>query len=241
MQRECPQCGSSSVRRSRTQASADLATRILRARYRCESCRRLFWAFSTQGHRLAVVSGIVAGLALLGIATVAVVEYQRSALTAPPLEAWRIEATAGPAWSDHARDERDAAEFVNLAGKPPEEGGARIAQLERAAAQGNVHAQYELGVALRDGQGMAPDHERAATWLRRAAELGDGLAQYELGLLYRSGSGVTADNGKAYMWLTLAAAQGIERAHAARDMLRRQLLSAETDEARTEAKLRAER
>jgi hypothetical protein len=199
------------------------------------------WAFTTQGHHVAVVSGIVAGLALIGIITVAVVEYRRNALKAPPLEAWRIEAMAGPAWSDHAGDERDAAEPFNVGGKPPEDGEARIAQLERAAAQGNAHAQYELGVALRDGQGTAPDHERAITWLRRAAELGDGLAQYALGLMYRTGTGVNADSGKAYMWLILAAVQGIDGAHAARDMLRRQLLSVETKEARTEAKLRAER
>ena len=61
--------------------------------------------------------------------------------------------------------------------------------LQRSARHGNVQAQYELGIALREGRGTVQDFDEARKWLQRAAEGGDGRAQYALGLMYRSGRG----------------------------------------------------
>ncbi len=79
--------------------------------------------------------------------------------------------------------------------------------LERAAANGHVAAEYELGIALRDGRGTVQDYKRAAAWMRSAAEGGHPPAQLALGLMYRFGTGVPTDNVRAYTWLNIAAAR----------------------------------
>ena len=56
----------------------------------------------------------------------------------------------------------------------PEEPEEEHNWLERAARHGNVQAQYELGIALRDGRGTVQDYEEARKWLQRAAEGGNG-------------------------------------------------------------------
>ena len=89
--------------------------------------------------------------------------------------------------------------------------------LQRAASHGNVQAQYEFGLALRDGRGTVQDHEEARKWLQLAAEGGNGPAQLALGMMYRTGLGTPINNVKAYVWLNVAAAQGVPGAAAARD------------------------
>ena len=90
--------------------------------------------------------------------------------------------------------------------------------LERAARHGNVEAQYELGIALREGRGTVQDFDEARKWLQRAAEGGNAKAQYALGLMYRTGMGAPVDSMKAYVWLNVAAAQGVSGAASARDI-----------------------
>ena len=103
--------------------------------------------------------------------------------------------------------------------------------LARSAGHGNLQAQYELGVALRDGRGTIQDYEAARTWFQRAAEGGIGPAQLELGIMYRMGRGVAADNLKAYAWLNVAAAQSVPGAAPARDAVLARLSAAELQEA----------
>ena len=52
-----------------------------------------------------------------------------------------------------------------------------------AAAQGNVPAQYSLGMAYENGQGVQQDYHEALNWYRIAAANEDEWAQTRLGLL----------------------------------------------------------
>ena len=108
--------------------------------------------------------------------------------------------------------------------------------LERAAQHGNVVAEYEFGIALRDGRGTLQDYARAVGWIRNAAESGYGPAQFALGVMYRAGTGVPADNVKAYTWLNLAAARGVYDAAVVRDAVLGRLSPSEVSEAQAEAR-----
>jgi len=77
-----------------------------------------------------------------------------------------------------------------------------------AAEQGNVDAQFQLGVFYFSGYGVAKNHEKAAEWYRKAAEQGDAYAQYQLGALYFDGIGVVKNDEKAADWFRKAAEKG---------------------------------
>ena len=87
-----------------------------------------------------------------------------------------------------------------------------LERLERRARRGNAGAQYRLGVAYRDGHGVAVDYETAAYYFRQAAEQGDPEAQYSLAMRYLNGEGVKQNFAIAHKWFTLAAEQGHKRA-----------------------------
>ena len=74
-----------------------------------------------------------------------------------------------------------------------------------AAAQGNVSAQYSLGLAYEKGQGVSQDYKEAVKWYRLAAAQGYQVAKINLGVMYANGTGVRQDLVRAYMWFTLAA------------------------------------
>jgi hypothetical protein len=74
--------------------------------------------------------------------------------------------------------------------------------------QGDAGAQYWLGVAYYQGQGVPQDFERAAKWIREAAEQGYAQAQLDLGYLYHGGQGVPQDDVQATLWVRRAAEQG---------------------------------
>jgi len=80
------------------------------------------------------------------------------------------------------------------------------------AEQGNVAAQYNLGVMRDRGDGVPQSHKEAIKWFRLAAEQGNSEAQYNLGVMYNQGEGVLQDNVLAHMWFNLSGSRGIERA-----------------------------
>ena len=86
--------------------------------------------------------------------------------------------------------------------------GRAIAACGRLAAQGDIVAQYNLGLMYFAGQGVPQDYGQAAKWFRKAAERGDAPAQYSLGLIYQAGQGVGRDALEAAMWYRKAAEQG---------------------------------
>lgn len=83
----------------------------------------------------------------------------------------------------------------------------------KAAEQGEVLAQLELGSMYYDGQGVDQDYAEAGRWYRKAAERGNGRAQFNLGLMCRDGQGVPQDPLQAYMWMSLAVADSMKKNH----------------------------
>jgi len=71
-----------------------------------------------------------------------------------------------------------------------------------------VEAQYNLGVKLYNGEGVAKDYGEAVRWYQLAAIQGDARAQFNLGGMYRMGQGVPQDYQKAVRWYRRAADQG---------------------------------
>ncbi len=85
--------------------------------------------------------------------------------------------------------------------------GEVVTTYRAAAEQGDAEAQYNLGMAYRNGEGVPQDFEEAVRWFRAAAEQGDARAQYSLGVRYFSGEGVPQDYEQAVRWFYSAAEQ----------------------------------
>jgi TPR repeat protein len=83
-----------------------------------------------------------------------------------------------------------------------------IAELTKNAEAGDPKAQYALGTAYEDGNGLPQNDELAAQWYRKAADQGEAAAQNSLGVLYRLGRGVEKDKQEALRWYQRAAQQG---------------------------------
>ncbi len=75
--------------------------------------------------------------------------------------------------------------------------------LRTIAEQGDMEAQFYLGMAYYEENGMASNVTDAIKWWIKAAEQGCAAAQYQLGCAYGRGEGVPKDNVKAYMWFYL--------------------------------------
>ncbi|MDR0812345.1 MAG: sel1 repeat family protein [Paludibacter sp.] len=78
----------------------------------------------------------------------------------------------------------------------------------KAADQGNLSAQGNIGVMYHNGKGVAQDYQEAVKWYRKAAEQGDAFAQNCLGICYYFGNSVKQDYKEAVKWFRKAAEQG---------------------------------
>ena len=85
---------------------------------------------------------------------------------------------------------------------------AAAREWEPLAEQGNVEAQYNLGLMYYNGQGLTQNSAEAVKWYRLAAEQAHAYARLNLGAMYRNGQGVPEDFVKAAKWYRLAAEQG---------------------------------
>ena len=81
-------------------------------------------------------------------------------------------------------------------------------ELRAKAEQGDVQAQYNLGIMYETGRGGPQDDAEAVRWYRLAAEQGDAEAQHNLGVMYATGKGVLEDVVTAYAWANIAGANG---------------------------------
>ena len=78
---------------------------------------------------------------------------------------------------------------------------------EKAAAQGDPHASYSLGLLYFHGRGVTKDVDKARELWEKAANKGVKNAQFNLGLLYYNGEEAKQDYAKARKWFEMAAAQ----------------------------------
>jgi len=76
------------------------------------------------------------------------------------------------------------------------------------AEQGDVTAQYNLGVIYKNGVGTQQNYRTAVNWYTKAAEQDLQNAQYDLGYMYAHGKGVLENDKIALDWWTKAAEQG---------------------------------
>jgi TPR repeat protein len=79
----------------------------------------------------------------------------------------------------------------------------------RAAEQGDVHSQFNLGWMYAEGRGVPQNYKEAIYWYAKAANQGDASAQFNLGMMYDNGEGVAQDHKQAAHWYAKAAEQGI--------------------------------
>jgi uncharacterized protein len=87
-----------------------------------------------------------------------------------------------------------------------------LTQYRRAAEQGYLSAQFNLGVMYLNGQGVAQNYAEAVKWYRMAADQGLAIAQEVLGFMYGTGGGVEHNDVEAVRWLRKAADQGVATA-----------------------------
>lgn len=99
------------------------------------------------------------------------------------------------------------------------------------AEQGDADAQIILGFMYTLGRGVAKNDAEAVRWYRLAAEQGYARAQLNLGVMYGSGQGMPQNLVTAYMWVNLAVAQGYEYSLHAKNVLIKQMTSADISRA----------
>lgn len=79
---------------------------------------------------------------------------------------------------------------------------------EKAAKQGDITAQYNLGYLYEQGQGVDKNLQKAFKWYEKAAKQGYVDAQYNVATFYYTGRGVQKNLQKALYWYEQAAHYG---------------------------------
>jgi len=79
------------------------------------------------------------------------------------------------------------------------------------AEQGNVNAQFNLGLMYQKGEGVKQDYFEAVKWYRQAEKQGDAKAQLNLGVMYINGDGVRQDDEQAKEWFGKACDNGYQK------------------------------
>jgi TPR repeat protein len=95
----------------------------------------------------------------------------------------------------------------------------KLVKLQKAAAQGDAEAQFNLAFMYSEGQGVEKDEAKSAKLIQESAKNGYLLAQHVLGTLYEKGVFVPKDEKMAMFWYQKAAEQGDKSALAALDRL----------------------
>lgn len=89
-----------------------------------------------------------------------------------------------------------------------------LEDVKKLATNGNVGAEYSLGMRYANGNGTRQDYREAMRWFLRAADAGSVRAQARVATWFWAGRGTQQDNSKAYYWALLAQAGGDETGHA---------------------------
>jgi len=80
-----------------------------------------------------------------------------------------------------------------------------LTEFQALADQGNMQAQYFLGLFYHNGFGVKRNQAEALKWFEKAAKQGEVQSQYYAGIMYEAGHGAAKDLTTADMWLTLSA------------------------------------
>lgn len=98
---------------------------------------------------------------------------------------------------------------------------------KRAARQGHMIAQYNMGWAYANGRGVPWDEKKAIKWYTKAAQKGHPSAALNLGFLYLKGDLIEKDNTKAYMWFNIVGAIGKDARTKDKDVRKRAIRAKE--------------
>lgn len=82
-----------------------------------------------------------------------------------------------------------------------------VSALKAKAEKGDASAEFSLGRAYEEGNGVPKSDESAMKWYRKAADQGDAEAQNRVGVLYSLGLGIGRDRVEAVAWYHKAARQ----------------------------------
>ena len=107
---------------------------------------------------------------------------------------------------------------------------------KKAAEQGELAAQFNVGLYYDVGKGVAQDYAEAVRWYKLAAVRGNADAQFNLSQNYATGKGVLQDDLQAHMWMNLAAVSGDKGAQKARDVIAEQMTIQQIAKAQAMAK-----
>jgi TPR repeat protein len=99
----------------------------------------------------------------------------------------------------HAQDQQSAHTKLSA---------TQVSKLRASAEAGDASAQFNLGRAYEDGNGVPKNDDSAVKWYRKAADQGNAEAENRLGVMYRTGLGVNRDKEEAVRWYHKAAKQG---------------------------------
>jgi TPR repeat protein len=94
--------------------------------------------------------------------------------------------------------------------------------LKKAAKDGIIEAQCNIGSLYRDGQGVSQDYKLAMDWYQKAASKGNDYAQCNIGEMYEDGDGVTKSVDTAIEWYKKAVENNNEKAKVALERLTKQ-------------------
>ena len=107
--------------------------------------------------------------------------------------------------AETAAQRRAMVEAFDGVGRP----GAAAAMLRTLAEEGDAQAQYDLGLRLAAGKGVARDQAAATRWVGMAARSGIPWAQYDYAARLAQGLGSRQDSAAAARWYAAASRQGV--------------------------------
>src|SRR5439155_542452 len=87
-----------------------------------------------------------------------------------------------------------------------------VDEIRAHAEKGEAEAQNTIGLAYKNGHGVAQDFTQALKWFQKSADQGYASAQKNLGLMYAEGKGLKQDFEQAIKWLRKAAEQNFASA-----------------------------
>ena len=102
--------------------------------------------------------------------------------------------------------------LTNLNGQSTNLADANFQEICLKAQKGDPVAQYNLGAAYLNGNGVEKDYAEAVKWYRKAAKQNYAQAQYSLGVCYYDGEGGEKDYSEAVKWVRKAADQNFANA-----------------------------
>lgn len=231
--KNCPECKSSNVRRSRRKPSSRSVEKMFSYWIRCLECGARFlaidwsliaWWITTASISLTVAGFIIhtnfnsPGKKKIGPTAASPIDLNFDNNDKPfPLVKREIvkSATVETPENQYAFGLSLLKDFLEKGNSSSLNEALKF--LKNAANRKNARAQATLGALYEKGCGVIQDYTEAIRWYRQAAEQGEAEAMLRLGLMMQGGKGAPQDLVEAYIWLNLAAARGDRRAEDSRD------------------------